>query len=699
MIPGLAAASGTEQAASLVHLLGRLELVADRVRAAVEWRRSTDPDPLDRFRGLHISPAQVDSLLSAPPSPVPPHDGYADRLAGLESDADVAERAGGDLRLRRLARAFDLDELDVEALLIALAPDLDERFERLYGYLHDDVSRRRASIGLWLELCGLKPAGAVAWRRLAPGGTLTESRLVLVEDAERPFLTRSLRVPDRVTAFLLGDDSPDAELSALVYSSDSAMPAAATGLVRWLKQDARLAYIRERPGSAGAPLALGAISAVGRRPLAVDLRRVRADDDPLRLAALAAREARLVGAVLVAGPIEAIAARGVAAIQAFSELPGRVVLVGSCNWDPIWSRDVPFLWEAPAVSAAERAQLWRAGVNGEAGPDLDPVESTAQFRLTAEQVKRATQAARLQASAAGRAVEAADLRAGARAQNAAGLERLARRIEPSVGFAGLVLPPDVLEQLNELTVRARQRERVLDEWKMAGAASRRRGLTALFAGASGTGKTMAAEVVAGEMGLDLYVVDLSSVVDKYVGETEKNLDRVFAEAETINGVLLFDEADALFGKRSEVNDAHDRYANVEIAYLLQRMEMFEGIAILATNLRSNLDEAFARRLDTLIDFPEPEEEDRLRLWDLCIGSRVPRSNDIDLAFLARAFKLSGGNIRNIAVAAAYSAAEGGHALNMSDLVRGTQWEYRKLGRMVVEAEFGMYFDQLVGALK
>src|SRR2546426_860625 len=157
----------------------------------------------------------------------------------------------------------------------------------------------------------------------------------------------------------------------------------------------------------------------------------------------------------------------------------------------------------------------------------------------------------------------------------------------------------------DLAVRARHRELVLGEWQMAGASSRRRGLTALFAGASGTGKTMAAEVLAGEMGLDLYVVDLASVVDKYVGETEKNLDRIFAEAESVNGVLLFDEADALFGKRSDVSDAHDRYANVEIAYLLQRMEMFEGIAILATNLRSNLDEAFARRLHVLVDFPAP----------------------------------------------------------------------------------------------
>jgi SpoVK/Ycf46/Vps4 family AAA+-type ATPase len=200
----------------------------------------------------------------------------------------------------------------------------------------------------------------------------------------------------------------------------------------------------------------------------------------------------------------------------------------------------------------------------------------------------------------------------------------------------------------------------------------------LFAGPSGTGKTMAAEVLARELGLDLYTVDLATVVDKYVGETEKNLDRIFAEAERVNGVILFDEADALFGKRSEVSDAHDRYANVEVAYLLQRMELFDGIAILATNLRSNLDEAFTRRLDSLVDFPEPEEEYRLKLWERSLGTAMPRAGDLDLAFLAESFKLAGGGIRNIVVAAAYAAAEQGQPLSMAHLIRATQREYLKV---------------------
>nr|WP_269204576.1 ATP-binding protein [Motilibacter deserti] len=225
-------------------------------------------------------------------------------------------------------------------------------------------------------------------------------------------------------------------------------------------------------------------------------------------------------------------------------------------------------------------------------------------------------------------------------------------------------------------------------------AGRGRGITALFAGDSGTGKTMSAEVIAADLGLDLYAVNLATVVDKYVGETEKNLERIFSEADGVNAVLLFDEADALFGRRSEVRDAHDRYANIEVAYLLQRLETFDGLAILATNLRANVDDAFARRLDTVVDFPVPDEAHRLRLWDRCLGPAVPRADDLDLAFCARQFEVSGGNIRSIATTAAYLTAAQQRPLCMADLVRAVQREYRKLGRLCVRAEFGPWLERV-----
>ena len=210
----------------------------------------------------------------------------------------------------------------------------------------------------------------------------------------------------------------------------------------------------------------------------------------------------------------------------------------------------------------------------------------------------------------------------------------------------------------------------------------------LFAGPPGTGKTMSAQIIAAELGLDLYKIDLSTIISKYIGETEKNLERIFTEAESSNAILFFDEADALFGKRSEVRDSHDRYANVEISYLLQRMEAYNGVTILATNLRANLDEAFTRRLQFAVDFPFPEEADRLRIWQGLFPPQMPRA-DLDLPLLARRYKLAGGNIRNIILSAAYLASANGGVVTMEHLLHGTRRELQKMGRLASEKDMSL----------
>jgi SpoVK/Ycf46/Vps4 family AAA+-type ATPase len=371
------------------------------------------------------------------------------------------------------------------------------------------------------------------------------------------------------------------------------------------------------------------------------------------------------------------------------------ILAGRRTWDPGWSEVVPFIHDVPPPDRSERAAAWRASVNGDLSIGVDAGTVTGHLRMTPAQIERAATAARWNAIAAGRKVTAADLRAGARAQNAAGLERLARRVEPRVTWDDLVLPPETLRPLRGLAARARHRELVLDEWGLRGrSGGTGHGIAALFAGPSGTGKTLAAEVIADEVGLELYAIDLATVVDKYVGETEKNLDRIFTEANEVNALLFFDEADALFGRRSDVRDAHDRYANIEVAFLLQRMESFDGIAILATNLRSNVDDAFTRRLDAIVDFQPPDPERRKQLWELCLGRSAPRGPDLDLDFCAEAFELAGGNIRSIALAAGYAAAERGGTIGMIDLIAAIEQEYRKLGRLCSEAEFGPWHSRL-----
>ena len=239
---------------------------------------------------------------------------------------------------------------------------------------------------------------------------------------------------------------------------------------------------------------------------------------------------------------------------------------------------------------------------------------------------------------ADRSPNRADLFAAARSRSGHALAALARRIEPAATWGDLVLPDDSLAQLDEIVGRVALRRRVLGDWGFGRKLSAGKGINALFAGASGTGKTMAAEVLAGRLGLDLYAIDLAGVVSKYIGETEKNLDRVFTAATDSNAVLFFDEADALFGKRSEVRDAHDRYANVEISYLLQKMEEYEGVAVLATNMRQHLDEAFLRRLAFCVPFPFPDEASRRRIWEGIWPASTPLAGDVDLTGLARRFK-------------------------------------------------------------
>ncbi|HLL64126.1 MAG TPA: ATP-binding protein [Micromonosporaceae bacterium] len=681
---------------SAEYLLERLRVIETRVRHAVAARRAADPDPDDAFRGLYVTDEHVNRLLSTGPLAGAGQSAAVDPAADLLSAAErSADSANGDpLRLRVLAEEFGLSGFEVDVLLVALAPDLDPRFEKLYGYLHDDVTRRRASVGLATELAASTPLNQYARSRFDPGAPLLRDGLLRVEDADRPFLTRALRVPDRVTAHLLGSAELDAGLRAVLRRPPPVPAPEGEQLLRALEAGVRLVYCRQPAGLWCASMVLGALAGHDRDALLVDLS-TRPAAEAGELLRTAVREARLLGRVLVAGPVDDLDRSVVRAATAGGAW---LVLYGAMPWDPAWSDagvlnlDLHHLARRPAV------ELWTGalGPAGLAGAGGARPEDLAAFRLSPDQVHRAVAAARAAVAAdGGGAPTQQHLIAGARLQNGTGLGRLARRVEPAVSWEDLVLPASTLPGLRHLTDRVRWRDRVLGEWRLRRAGGRGEGVTALFAGEPGTGKTMAAEVVAGALGLDLYVIDLSTVVDKYVGETEKNLERVFTGAEGVNGVLFFDEADALFGKRSEVSDARDRYANLEVAYLLQRMESFDGLAILATNLRSNLDDAFARRLSLIVEFARPDVAERRVLWQQSLAA-VPLADDVDLDFCAAAFDLAGGDIRNIAVTTAYLAATAGEIVDMRRVIAAVRLEYRKLGRLCVAAEFGPYYPLLNG---
>jgi hypothetical protein len=672
----------------LDHLAAELEwLDLVLTRAVLDLRHGEDGSP------VHISDDGGDRLLAAPESPVDTTalDG---RIAALRARLDArvaASRADGvDLRLPALADRLGLAELERHVLLVCLAPELDGRYDHLYAYLEDDVARRRPSVELALRL--LVPGTADRWlahRHFSAHAPLRRSGLLeVVADPYSPSgcsaLGRRLRVAPRLVAHLLGDDQPDDVLVGLVRRVAAAPPAAVEpdaarvhglgALVDGQPAGSLAVHLFGSDGAAAAELARAVATRHGRPAVELDLPAVPAADlDHVVAATL--RESWLLRtpAVLVAGDrvAEPLAAALDAALR---HHPGVVLVAGEQPWPAARRpRTVPVheVETAPADPAPLRA-VWSAVTPS---PELAD-ELADRFRLTPGQIHDVAAEVR-RAEATGVTATAARWYAACRHASGRGLATVAERVPPIYGWDDLVLDEPGRESLCALRDQVVQRGRVLDGWGLGRSVVGSHGLSALFAGPPGTGKTMAAGVVAADLGLDLYRVDLSRVVSKYIGETEQNLAGIFAEAEGANAVLMFDEADALFGKRTDVADAHDRYANLEISYLLQRMEQYEGIAVLASNLRHNMDPAFLRRLRFVIDFPFPGPVQRLLIWQAHLRTGAPLAPDLDLPLLADRLAVAGGTIRNIVLSAAFLAAADDVPLGMGQLLRAARREYAK----------------------
>ncbi len=339
------------------------------------------------------------------------------------------------------------------------------------------------------------------------------------------------------------------------------------------------------------------------------------------------------------------------------------------------------------LSAEERSKIWKNALDAVENYSETAISAenlqrlSGQFKLTSSQIYNAVSSAAASAEVKNQKISIEDLYEGARISSVHNLDELAVKLEPRYKWNDLILPVDQTSNLEEMIAMARNRAKVFEEWGVGKRLASGSGISALFTGEPGTGKTMAACVMAAALGIDIYRIDLSTVVSKYVGETEKNLEKIFSNAQSSNVILFFDEADSLFGKRSEVHEANDRYANIEVGYLLQRFESYDGIAILATNLSANLDEAFTRRIHFIIDFPFPDEKYRLKLWESMIPEKVPTEGNLELSDLAKRFRISGGSIRNAIVNAVFMAAEENQPLSHRLLLRGVRREYQKMGKV------------------
>ena len=707
------------------HLLAELAWLDLLLAHRITWLKLTGRFTDDPFRGLYVADDQAAAMLIPDPAPGAPNESLADlarRIARarweIDQEAAAATAKGVVLPLPALRRIFKLDGVEASILLLAAAADIELRYETLFAYAQNDVMRKRPTIDLALALFAADRRERLNRQAsFTDDAPLIRNRLISLSadgEKEASTLARRLVVERRIVEALLGNDPLDGRLgsfTALMMPGDAAAgsvsPALLDRLVRaaplWQETPTLLRF--DGPADAGQRAAAEALSAHhGLRLLLVDPGHSAAQAlDPLLLAQILGREAGLQQAALfieASGvPAGAKEAARTAAICSALCAPGRLVMAalgrdaGRMQLAPS-GRCLGFSFAAPGYDS--RLAFWRdilhaRGLDGAATP-LGEALAT-KFGLGPVAIAEAVEAAEWDVRLEGGGVlDASHLHRAARARSRHALTRLARKIEAAYDWSDLVLPPREIQQLREICSTVVHSPTVHGNWGFDGKLGHGRALVVLFTGRSGTGKTMAASILARTLGLDLYKIDLAAVVSKYVGETEKNLDRIFDEGQTSNAVLFFDEADALFGKRSDIKDAHDRYANIEVAYLLQRVEAYEGVVVLATNLAKNIDEAFARRMRHTIEFPFPDAAHREQIWRGIFPVEAPLAEDVDFRFLAASFDISGGSIRNVALAAAFLAAEEESIIAMPHLVRAMAREMQKLGRLPARADFGGYYD-------
>ncbi len=694
------------------------------------------------FQEFFISDGEIDALLAAGFSEeqVANDEEYSRPIAQLlaqavkiraDIDECLVKSASNDvfLPIAQLTTCFRLSDFELQVLMICLAAQIDPRYEKLYAYLQNDRTKRYPSVDLIFNLLDLSFDERISARYyFAPRGPLFKNRILeFLENGyvnAIPLLSKYLRVNERIAGYVMGSSYIDHELSSVAEVSyeqqalDSLIVSETIknrlkNFIKWIQDSGsdklqNFLCVFYGPYGAGKNEAAAAVCReLGLPLLTVDMAAVVNLELPIKQTLeMAFRESLLLPAVLyfknsdilfddsdnsgvnselflktvnenswlsIIGSSKHLEVRGQLSAQRFIQL------------------------EFPVPDYNQRLDIWRKNLHGQCADsdETDIKELAGKFCFTGGQIRNAIATADnrvLWRSPENVRITLQDLYEGCRDQSNPKLNTLARRIKPTYTWQDIVLPKGQIAQLREITDYVKYKHVVYDDWGFNRKLSLGKGLNVLFSGPSGTGKTMAAEIIANELNMDLYKIDLSTVVSKYIGETEKNLSKIFYEAETSNAILFFDEADALFGKRSEVKDAHDRYANIEIGYLLQKIDEYTGVVILATNLRKNMDEAFVRRMHFTVEFPFPEREYRLRIWQNFFPPETPLDQAIDFQFLARNFKVAGGNIKNIALTAAFYAADGGKIVTMNHLILASKREFQKMGKLCVKADFGEYFE-------
>jgi hypothetical protein len=639
-----------------------LHVLTLRLRHEVALTRALRGDERrEGFLGLLLSDGEAERLLDEMSGRLAAEGG----IAALEEIAAARAALGAERRRDRhgiwprLATAFDLAEPELEILVLAAAPALDPRFGRVYGYLNDDLTRRHLTPALVQRLIGADLDALTVRRVLADDAPLVRFGLIRA-DASVPVVERALRIDEGLLDPLLG--APPVAPGPLLAFGAGVLPGRSLLVT----------------GRGGAQTSVATLDAAAERGWHLCLVPDGRDPASMRSAVSAAR---LAGTVPVLSGLDGWAAESMRALAPL--LSSGVVLLTARPEAWLAAGVHAEVLTAAAVSHLRRRE-WTSRLLARPVPD----------RLAALLANaRHLDLLRLAAAATG---DLRSLEIALRAQVSAGLTDFAQPIETTQTLEDLVLPRAARVGLERLVSWPSTGARLLEDWGLGPVFGKRPGIVALFKGASGTGKTMAAGVVASALGLPAFRVDLAAMVSKYIGETEKNLEHLFAAAEETDSLIFFDEADSVFGQRSEVSDARDRYANLETSYLLQRLEGFDGIAVLATNLAQNMDPAFLRRIDVVVDFPSPDADQRRALWRRGTRSAAPLAADLDLDLVAERFELTGGEIRNCWLDAAQRAAAGSGVLGMPEVMRAVAAELVKQGKPLRKTDFGAYYGSSRG---
>lgn len=704
-----------------LHLnLIRIDLL---VRCAVRKWEISGQDFSEKFKGLFVTEKSIKDLLSKPIGgnwgagvDLPKDEIKQIHQLKREIEAEIlnlrkkATSENIELRLDQLRSIFHLSEFEFDAFLIFLAPSLDTRYEKIYGFLQDDVTNKFASVSLVFDLSlqpGLEKLSNL--RFFQNSSHLLKNGLIKNyfenQSMEKPLIKQNFIIPDEIISWLLGNYQPAKLLSKVIEISNPGLSNKNHSEIFDLPEkfdsilDQYPLMILFGQDELQKQLISNHIARISNQSLLnIDLRlldpTLKSNNDILDTFI---RDAKLTNSIPVIIGLDQVV-EDVNEInflfQQFSEYEGTIIILTNRNW-PIIRKETqmvkPVYWlDCKNPTNKKRIEIWKRYL----ADDLDLEESDLvilanQFDLNASQIQNSVYSAFDIAFRKGTPISIDDLYEAARLYSSHHLNNLATKIQPRYQWEDIVLPEDGIASLRELTNTIRWRTVVLEEWGVGKRLMPYAGVSALFAGPPGTGKTLAAQVIASELKMDLFKIDLSTVVSKYIGETEKNLERIFSQAKNSNAILFFDEADSIFGKRSEVKDAHDRYANIEVGYLLQRMETYDGVVILATNLRSNMDDAFTRRIQFIIDFPFPDEKERQRIWKVLFPPEVPKSEDINIEELGNRFKLTGGSIRNVIINASFLAASENNSVSNKHLVHAIRREMQKMGRLVNDQDLIM----------